>query len=141
LNKNAKNGIKVLDVVLYHLKNSILFTDERFKPEGGIFIKPKPNNIRVDVIEINLLFAKIYEEAIEGLININTQHEDIERIDQLATIIIDVIDLAYINGYLFKFQQERNYRISRTLTMNNIRVNFTLPTKYYDINTGLTKII
>lgn len=124
---NIKDNIDVLEVVKRHLEESILFKNEEYIPQGGLFIDPKPKKIRVDVIMLNLLYASYYmdEAIVKGLVNINVQHEDTDRIECLVSIIKDIMESAYVEGYLFSGMDSPNMLgLSRTLRMKNIRTGF-----------------
>jgi hypothetical protein len=135
-NINVKGKISVLEVIKKHLEESILFTNGEYRPKGGLFIDPKPKNIRVDVVMLNLLAATYFKDdkIVRGLVNINIQHEDRDRIDVLEAVILDVMDNAYVDGYLFNITNEPiMMRLSRTLFMTNIRAPFDLEKGKYKL--------
>lgn len=113
------NHIEVLPIVRLHLADKI-------DPAGGIVIGKRPKQIRLDIVTLGLLTAlKTENGEIIGMININSHHENMERIEELTIAIIDVMDRAYIDDYLFVFDKQYYFRLSRTLWMSNVRVEFT----------------
>lgn len=107
----------VLNIVKDHLTGKI-------SPQGGIYIGKRPKGIRLDVVTIGLLTAVIVDEGLVGVININTHHEEIERIEELTVIIINIMDMAYIDDYFFKFDKQYYFKLSQTLNMSNVRIEF-----------------
>lgn len=122
----------ILNLIKDHLSNSILFTNITYKPKGGIYIKPKPKSVRLDVIEINML-GKIHsiQEEVIVMININIYHEDEGRTDQLYEVIRLLMDDAYLSFFYFKFGRAHLFQASNTLKMQNLMYRVTIGSKDY----------
>lgn len=110
----------VLEMTKNHLK-------EKIDPASGIIIGPRPKQLRMDVVTLGLLARIEVEESELGMININIYHEDTERIEELTVSIIEVMDHALVENYLFTFDKQYNFRMSRTLHMSNVRVGYEKP--------------
>lgn len=126
--------IDILDVVLNHIKESILYKDEEIRPTGGIWIKPKPKKLREKLIEINLLGGAAYtfrgQKEATGHININIQDEDINWIHEVSELVTLVMDDALISNYYFERENELNiFNLSIYLYMGNLRYYFSIPKK------------
>lgn len=109
---------EVMNIVKSHLQRFI-------NPIGGIHIGKRPKGIRLDVVELNVLVSMLIEKELKGVVNINSYHEDAEFLEELTEKIIDIIDSAYIEEYLFNFDKQYYFKVSRTLIMSNVRVGFT----------------
>lgn len=125
-------NLKVLEVVVGHLKSSILFTDDAIRPVGGIWIKPKPKKIREKLLEVNLLAGSGYssrgEKYIFGHVNINFQDEDIDWVTEISEIIGLVMDDALVKNYYFERENDLDiFNLSAYLYMGNVRYRFTVP--------------
>lgn len=93
----------------------------------NIIIGRRPPALRKDVITLMMLAYIQVEEGEAGMININIYHEDQERIEELTVAIIEIMDMALIGRYLFNFDKQYNFRMSRTLHMSNVRVGVEKP--------------
>lgn len=112
----------VLELVRSHLRTGM------GDSEVSIIIGKRPPSSRKDVITLMMLAYIQVEEGETGMININVYHEDQERIEELTVAIIEIMDMALIGPYLFTFDKQYNFRMSRTLHMSNVRVGVEKPT-------------
>ncbi len=91
---------RIMDLVEKRLLKE--FRDRGIKISGGIYIKPKPKKVRLDVIELNCLGPNDNDEKITRsiymVVNINYQDEDYDRV--LA--YTEFLSLALIDGQLTK---------------------------------------
>lgn len=123
-------NINVLDVVLKHLKNSILTSNEDIRPEGGIWIKPKPKDTWRRTIQIGLLGGGgvTVGKDVMGFVNINAEDVNERWVREILEIVGLVMDQALIDAYFFTIEEDISiYYISRGIIVGNIRCNFTIP--------------
>lgn len=83
---------------------------------GGIHIKPKPKQIRVDVIELNTIgiSENRITKSIWGLANINYQDESCHKAEIMAKLISDLLDSSVDGNIFFQLSSpDRVYEIFR----------------------------
>ena len=122
---------EVLDFAKDHIKYSDLWSDE-FMPDGGVHIKPRPLDYRVDVIEINQLYSRIDEDELAGMINVNIFHTDVRRINSLTEYVELIMNDAYVEDFVFRMDFARLFRDGKYRWFNNIRYKYTMDIKDFN---------
>lgn len=91
---------RVMDLVKKRLLKE--FRDRGIKISGGIYIKPKPKKVRLDVIELNCLGPYDGEiqisKSIYIVVNINYQDEDYDKVKSY----VEFLSLALFDSMLSK---------------------------------------
>ena len=96
-----------MELVKAHLIASILWTDEDYRPKGGLHIKDRRLPVNDDMVEINLLGKlKPIGENVYALININIYHQYPYRTSELSKVVKKVLTGAVINGFQFGLERE-----------------------------------
>lgn len=88
---------------------------------GGIYIRPKPVKIRLDVIELNHLPVGNPEvrKICGGFLNINYQDTDFDKVDEYTKHIDDLVADSIIGDHHYESDRQQIGRISPYLWMGN----------------------
>jgi len=112
--------LHVFRLIMDHIENSEQFQVDAIKLKGGIFTKPRPKQVRLDLIELNTSGLQLNNRTnVIGHININYQHDDIDMVHLKQPIILDLMDYTILDGYLFTPVRNEIFRISKYLWWGN----------------------
>jgi hypothetical protein len=99
--------IMVMEMVKTYLLESVLYSDEDYRPKGGIYIKDRRLPLNDDLVEINLLGKlMIRTDEVTALINVNIYNQYPYRTKELSKLIKKVFQGAIINGFEFGYLRE-----------------------------------
>jgi sulfur carrier protein ThiS len=99
--------LMVLEMVKEFLSESVLCTDEDYRPKGGIYIKGKRMPLDSDLVELNLIGKLIFTaDNVVAFVNHNIYHQYEYRTNELAKVIKKIMDGAIINTFKFNFELE-----------------------------------
>lgn len=117
---------RIMDLVKKRLIKD--FKDRGIEISGGIYIKPKPKKVRLDVIELNCLGPYDNDSKITSsiyiVVNINYQDEDYDRVLAYTEFLtLAIIDTQLTKNLIIKKSYDewdyQIYRISPYLWLGN----------------------
>lgn len=120
---------RIMDLVRKRLIKE--FRDRGIKISGGIYIKPKPKKVRLDVIELNCLGPYDGEiqisRSIYMVVNINYQDEDHDKVKSYVEFLsLSLFDSLLSKNLIIKKAYDELdyhiYRISPYLWLGNCSV-------------------
>jgi len=118
---------EVLDFACDHIKYNDIWSDEMM-PVGGVHVKPKPRDIRFDVIEINQLFSMVdYKDGLKGVININIFDDKIYRIKALSEVVELIMEDAFVREFVFDLDYKKIMKWGKYTTLMNMRYYYRMP--------------
>ncbi|WP_231464788.1 hypothetical protein [Pedobacter sp. Leaf132] len=137
----------VLDVALEHIRDNELWSDELY-PESGFHLMPRPMECKVDAVELNLLCCQVFEATedydenaeryVDGVINVNVFHTDLNRVAELTQMVERILEDAYVEGFLFTKEFSRMFKQGHSLFYNNIRFEFAMNKEEFEQRFTLT---
>lgn len=101
--------------------------------DGGIYLKYKPKNIRLKVIELNgtnYNAATSLSQIRFFFVNINYQDEDQELVEEVTEYIYNIMEHSVIRNLFFESNRKEVCKISPYLWLGNNHFEITNNTLY-----------
>ncbi|MFD1770900.1 hypothetical protein ACFSBF_14140 [Sphingobacterium suaedae] len=110
--------MRILKMVRSHLIQQ--FSKVEGSVIGGVFVRPKPDKVRLDVIEINTIGLKCRKGSnVIGYLNVNYQDTSRSKVQEYTEFIDHLLSQCVINTNLFELDLQQIYPISQHLWLGN----------------------
>lgn len=125
----------ILEQARDHIKFSEIWSDDDY-PMGGVHIKPRPPEAKLDAVELNMLFLMKGERNVEGVMNVNVINNHLGRVNELSNVVQMIMEDSLIEGFHYRKDFYNMFKSGKYIWYHNLRFKISMSKKEFNARYG-----